>query len=180
MKKEIYLITLKAEERAGLLHLITGMIEKPQIEIKSLILAPSNIHGIVAINIELHVKSQSISTLALKLENIIEVLSVQVAQHEQVIAIRAAYFRLAKGFLADTAFTELHKHRAMIVNWSADEFIVAHHGNDQSVRLLYNLVDGPFLLGFSQTGLISEQSINDFDAQDRVENTIERITRLAA
>lgn len=186
MNKENYLLTIKAEERPGLLHLITGMIEKRQGEIKSLNAAPTDLHGILLVTIEIGLPDGRITALALKLENIIEVFSVEACQHQAAICLRAAYFRVARTFLDTPKVSLLQSPHTLIVSWHPDAFILAHHGNDRTVRELYHQLDGPHLLGFSQTGLISEASLKDTDAEGRVMGAdpsgmdVERITRLAA
>jgi len=168
MNKEHYLITIKAEERAGLFHLITGTIEKRQGSIISLNAAPTDIHGVVFITIEIYITESYVTSLAFKLENIIEVFSVQVVQQDSAICLRAAYFRIAKAFLDHQNVSILQKYNVVIVNWLPDAFVIAHHGNSHTVRDLYNKLDGPHLLGFSQTGLISEETLNGSDAESRV------------
>ena len=71
--KEHYLLTIKAENRQGLLHLVTGMIEKKLIAIKSLSAAPTDLHDLILITIEVEAAEKDVAQLALKLENIIEV-----------------------------------------------------------------------------------------------------------
>lgn len=184
--KEHYVLTIRAEDRRGLIHLVTGTIEKQQAEIKSLNAAPTDIHGIVLVTVEIIMAEEHLTTVALKLENIIEVFSVEAVQHEKAICLRAAYFRIAKTFLDTQNVSVLQKHNAVIVNWYAGAFLVAHHGNDQTVQALYNQLDGPHLLGFSQTGLISESSLisNEIDGRVMTCNEYvlneERIIRLAA
>jgi len=99
MKKENYLLTIKAEDRPGLLHLVTGVIEKKLIPIKSLSYAPTDIHDIILITIEVTGDENELAQLALKIENIIEVFSVEVTLYNSAVCLRAAYFKMAKAFL---------------------------------------------------------------------------------
>ncbi|MES2107948.1 MAG: ACT domain-containing protein [Bacteroidota bacterium] len=167
MNKEKYLLTIKAEERAGLLHSVTGLIERKHIEIKSLNLAPTDIHDVVMITIEVAVSESELTSLAFKLEKIIEVFSVQVTKYDQAVCLRATYFKVAKGLLETPQIAALQKHGAIIVNWYADAFLIAQHGTDTSILNLYNELDGPYLLGFTQTGLISDRALLD-DVEGRV------------
>jgi acetolactate synthase small subunit len=186
MKKQQFILTIKAEYRPGLLHLITGIIEKRQAEIKSLNAAQTDIHDIILVTIEIEVAESNLTSLALKLENIIEVFSVEASQFNQVVCLRAAYFKMAKAFLDTPKVSVLQNHNALIVNWYPDAFLLAHHGSDVTVRELYNQLDGPHLLGFSQTGLISDSSLINHEDEERVMTdngyviNEERISRLAA
>lgn len=168
MKKQPYILTIKADDRPGLLHLITGVIEKRQAKIKSLNAAQTDIHDIILITIEIAIAESNLTSLALKLENIIEVFSVEASQSNQVICLRAAYFKMAKTFLDTPKVSILNNHNALIVNWYADSFLLAHHGSDITVRELYNQLDGPHLLGFSQSGLISDSSLINHEDEERV------------
>ena len=152
-------MTIKAEERPGLLHLLTGMIEKRLLRIKSLSLAPTDIHDIVLISMEIFGTEKEMTSLALKLENIIEVMCVEVKLYKEVVCLRAAYFKLHKNFLETSKKSVLAKYSAVIVNWCDDSLLVAKYGSDAAIRNLYNELDGPYLIGFSQTGLITDSEL---------------------
>jgi len=171
--KENYVLTIKAENRLGLLHLVTGMIEKKRIGIISLNAATTDIPEVVLITIELNVAECDLMTLALKLENIIEVFAVEAIKYDKVICLRPAYFKMDKAFLGTPKVSLLKEYSAVIVKWYPDAFLVAQYGSNTAICNLYNHLDGPYLLGFSQTGLISESALIAHD-------DIERIIRLAA
>ena len=159
MKEEHYLVTIKAEDRPGLLHLVTGMIEKKLIRIKSLSLAPTDIHEIVLVTIELSVSESELTTLAFKLENIIEVFSVEVSRYDEKLCLRAAYYKLAKSFLESPKAIALSKYDATILKFYPDALLIAKYGTDATILNLYNELEGPHLLGFSQTGLITDSKL---------------------
>ena len=161
MRKETFVLTLKAEDRPGLLHLITGAIEKRLVRITSLSSASTDVHDMILITIEVEGEESILAQLALKLENIVEVYSVEVSRYNQAVCLRAAYFKIAKSFLETPRVSVLQKHSAVIVNWYADAFLVAKYGSDAAIRNLYNELDGPHLLGFSQTGLIADSKLMD-------------------
>ncbi|MFD2871926.1 hypothetical protein ACFS5N_05570 [Mucilaginibacter ximonensis] len=157
--KATYVLTIKAEDRPGLLHLVTGMIEKRLLRIKSLSLAPTDISFILLISIELDSTDREITSLALKLENIVEVMQVEVKLYEQVVCLRAAYFKLDKGLLASPQASALVKYGAVIVQMTSDNFLAAKYGSDIAILNLYNELEGPHLLGFIQTGFITDTNL---------------------
>lgn len=157
--RNAYTLTIKAEDRPGLLHLVTGMIEKKLVRIKSLSLAPTDIHDIVLITIELNIKESELTTLAFKLENIIEVFSVEVSRYDETLCLRAAYYKMAKTFLESPKAIPLSKYDATILKFYPDALLIAKYGTDATIRALYNELDGPHLLGFSQTGLITDSRL---------------------
>jgi len=157
--KTNFILTIKAEDRAGLLHLVTGLINKKQIPLISLSAAATDVHAIVLITAEVIAAEGVLASLALKLENIIEVFAVEVRQADQTLCLRAAYFKMSKGFLETPQLRLLEKYSAVIVNTSADGVLVAKYGTDMAIRTLYNELEGPHMLGFSQSGLIADSRL---------------------
>ena len=90
MKKEHVVITVKADNRPGLLHLVPGLLERKLIRIESLSLAPTDIHEIVLITIEVFMHEADVTPLVRKLENIIEVFEVEAVHYDQTACLRAA------------------------------------------------------------------------------------------
>ena len=67
--------------------------------------------------VEIEITESQVASLALKLENIIEVFSVEAVKNHQVICLRAAYVKMDKQFLETPRAGALQKHGAVIVNW---------------------------------------------------------------
>jgi acetolactate synthase small subunit len=190
MNKECYVLTIKAEDKPGLLHHITGMINRKRIDIESLSAAKTDIQLIVLITIELKVSEIALAQLALKLENIVEVFGVEATKASKAVCLRAAYFKMAKSFLESPQQAVLQKYGAVIVNIYPESILVAKYGSDLVIRELYNQLDGPHLMGFIQAGLISDTKLIDNDdvrvnlndESNGINSTIDkiRISRLAA
>ncbi|MES2277927.1 MAG: hypothetical protein V4592_18005 [Bacteroidota bacterium] len=154
-----YLLTIKAEDRLGLLHLVSGIIERRLIRIKSLSYVPTDIHDIILITIEVSGNESDLTQLAFKLENIVEVFSVEVSAYNEKVCLRAAYYKLAKTLLENPKAIALSKYDATIVKFYPDALLIAKYGTDASILKLYNDLEGPHLLGFSQTGLITDSNL---------------------
>lgn len=157
--KENYVLTIKAEDRPGLLHLITGIVNRKLIAIESLTAAKTGISGIVLITVELIVSEKALTPLVHKIENIIEVFAVEARLKAGVIALGAAYFKFSKEFISSPQAALLWKHGAQVINIYPDAILVSKCGRDAEIRALYNLVDGEHLIGFSQTGLIADSKL---------------------
>lgn len=157
--KENYVLTIKAEDRTGLLHLITGMINRKLITIESLTAAKTDIHDMVLITLEIFVSEKALMPLVYKIENIIEVFEVEARLKERVIVLSAAYFKFSKAFISSPQAALLWKHGAQVVNIYPDAILVSKCGREAEIRALYNLVDGEHLIGFSQTGLIADSKL---------------------
>jgi acetolactate synthase small subunit len=157
--KEQFVLTIKAEDRPGLLHLVTGVIEKRLVKIISLSYAPTDIHGIILITVEVAGEESILAQLAFKLENIIEVFSVEVSRYNSHVCLRAAYFKIEKSFLESPKAIALSKYDTTIVKFYPEAVLLAKYGTDETILKLYNDLDGPHLLGFSQTGLITDSKL---------------------
>lgn len=171
--KEQYVITIKADNRPGLLHLVTGMINRRLIDIESLNAARTDINDIVLVSIELSISEKALTPLVLKLKNIIEVFSVEAVKTERAVAIRSAFFKMNKTFLATPAAEIIRRHQMQISNIYPDAILLAKSGSEAEIRSLYNQLEGPHLLGYSQTGIIVDSKLID-------NNDEWRISRLAA
>jgi len=170
---EHYVITIKADNRPGLVHLITGMINRKLIDIESLNAAKTDISSIVLITIELNVSEKALTPLLLKLENIIEVYAAEALKVDKVICHRSAFFKMSRSFLETPNALVLQKYGAAIVNLYKDAILICKSGSEAELQNFYNQLEGSHLLGFSQTGLISESKL--------IENSDEwRISKLAA
>jgi acetolactate synthase small subunit len=173
MKIGSYVLTIKADDRPGLLHLITGIINRRLIEIESLSAAKTDIQTIVLITIELNISEKALTQLVLKLQNIVEVFNVDAVKMTQAACLRAACFRMDKAFLKTPEKAALLKYSAAIVNIYNDSVLITKFGSEAAIRDLFNQLDGPHLMGFSQTGLIADSKLI-------IHEDIERISGLAA
>jgi len=173
MKQENYLLTIKAEDRPGLLHLVTGVLNRKLVPIISLTAAPTDIHDIVLITMEINISDKALEPLLYKLENIIEVFAVEAVNASKVICQRSAYFSMDKKVLTSPQAAAITRFDAQIVNLYPDGVLIGKSGSDAVIRALYNALEGSYLLGFSQTGLIADTKLIAHE-------DIERIIRLAA
>jgi acetolactate synthase small subunit len=153
---EKYVLNIKADDRPGLVHLVTGMINRRLIEMESINAAKTDIRSVVMITIELQISEKALQPLILKQENIIEVYAVDAIKAGKVIGIRSAIFKLSKSFLETPEALVLQKYGASIINLYPEAVLVTKSGCDEDILNLYNQLEGPHLLGFIQTGLITD------------------------
>jgi len=163
-----YVLTIKAKDRPGLLQMVTGMLDRRQAPVLSLTVEPTDVHEIVLISIETELTDHEATTLALKLENVVEVFSVDTKVYDEETCLRAAWCKLDLAFLDTPKAAVLTKYGAVIVQWYPNAFLVAKYGTDKAIRELYNQLDGPQLFGFSQTGLINDSRLIDHDNDERI------------
>jgi len=157
--KTDYVVTIKAQDRPGLLHLVTGILNRKLIPIISLNAAPTDVHDIVSITMEISISEKALQPLLYKLENIIEVFSLEAVRYDQAISLRSAFFKMDKAVLASQQVSAIRKWEAQMVSLYPDSVLIAKSGNEEVIRSLYNDLDGPYLLGFSQTGLITDSKL---------------------
>jgi acetolactate synthase small subunit len=173
MKSDHYLLTLRAEDRPGLLHIVTWVLIWKFIPITSLTAAPTDIHDIVLITMEITQTEKALQPLLYKLENIIEVFAAEATKYDTALSQRSAYFRLDREKIDSPQASVISKYEAQLVNLYPDAMLIGKSGSEAVIRQLYNALEGPYLLGFSQTGLIANTKLI-------VHEDIGRIIRLAA
>jgi len=171
--KANYIVTIKATNRQGLLHLVTGIVNRKLIEIDSLTAAKTDIDDIVLITMEINVSEKALTPLVQKIQHIIEVFDVEAQLKESTVTLRAAYFKFRKAFISAPNAALLSKHGAQVINLYPDAILVSKTGCEAEISQLYSLVANEHLLGFSQTGLIADSSLIEYKDE-------ERISRLAA
>jgi len=172
--KSHYALTIKATNRPGLLHSVTGIINRRLICIKSLNAAPTDVHEIVLITIEIQIAEKDLKALTLRLENIVEIFSVDAIRYDKAICRRSCFFKLDKRMLTGgPQAIVISKWDAQIISMQGNTVLIYKSGSEDVIRRLYNELDGPYLLGFSQTGLIVDSRLIEGD-----ESSV--ISRLAA
>jgi acetolactate synthase small subunit len=163
----MYIITIKAEDRPALLHLVTGVLNKKLITIISLNAAQTDIHDIVLITMQVEVPENALGPLLAKLQNIIEVYTVEAVPLSRAFCLRAAYFKLDKAILDSPLRSAFQKFGAQIANIHPGTILVSIYGSEVAIRLLYNELEGPYLLGLSQTGVIADSKLIGHDKEDQ-------------
>lgn len=163
MEKQKYLLIIKADDRPGLLHLVSGMINRRLIEIESVSAAKTDVRSIVIITVELMISKKALQSLVLKLANIIEVYAVDNIKVSDAIGVRSALYKLSKAFLETPGKGVLQKYGACIVNVDQQTILVSKSGCDADILHLYRQLEGPYLLGFIQTGLITDNYLINED-----------------
>ncbi|MBS1524859.1 MAG: hypothetical protein JST19_04365 [Bacteroidetes bacterium] len=154
-----YVLTLKAEERPGLLHLVTGILNRKLIPILSLTAAPTDIHNIILISMEISASEKALEPLVAKLENIIEVFAVEATPYSAAVCQRSAYFLLSREFMSSTKSSVVNRWEMQLVNLYENKVLFAKSGSEAVICRVYNELEGPYLLGFSQTGLIADTKL---------------------
>lgn len=168
MNKEHYVLTIKAEDRPALLHLITGVVNKKLVPLISLTAAPTDIHDIILITMEIEISERALSPLILKLENIIEVFAIDAVQYNSAISQRSAYFRMSKEILATSQAEAINKYGAQIVMLDSHVVLISKSGSDAVIRQLYDALEGRHLMGFSQTGIIVDNGLIGHEDTERI------------
>lgn len=80
MKNGNYVLTINADDRPGLIHLVMCTINRRLIEIESLSAVKTDIQTIVLITIELNISEKVLRQLMSKLQNIVEVFNVEAVE----------------------------------------------------------------------------------------------------
>jgi acetolactate synthase-1/3 small subunit len=160
---EKFIITIKAENRPGLVGQITALLNRKQLNMESMSAAKTDISSVIMISIELMINGGTVRPLIHKLQNIIEIYGVDVVNSSESVAQRVAYFKLSKELLNTPQCAVLKKSGLQLINFNRDAILLSKAGNENEIRLLYNQLEGPHLLGFMQSGLITDTLLIDND-----------------
>jgi len=159
MKAIKYILTVRAGDRPGLLHLITGVLNRKLIPVVSLTAAPTDVYDIVLITMEVEASERALEPLLLKLENIVEVYGAEAVPHEEAVCLRSTFFKMDKEILSSPQAKAVSKWEAQIVHMDQDTVLLAKSGSETVIRRLYNELEGPYLMAFSQTDVITNSKL---------------------
>jgi acetolactate synthase small subunit len=178
--QEKYVLIIKAEDRPGLLHIVTGVLNRKLVPIVSLTAAPTDIHAVALITMEIGISEKALSPLIFKLKNIIEVFAVEVIKPDKAVTQRSAYFSVDKQLLASPQASAISKYGGQIVNLHPNSVLIAKSGSEAAIHLLYNALEGPFLFGFSQTASITDSKLISHEDIERISGSRRTTLPLAA
>ncbi|MDB5116201.1 MAG: hypothetical protein JWQ79_1693 [Mucilaginibacter sp.] len=171
--KEKYLLSVLADSSPGLLSRVIIMLTRRRIEMDSVNMAKTDINSVVLITIEIAINTNEIKQLQLQIEKIIEVIKTDAVLCRSVVNQKLAFFKLSNNILELPQGAVIQKYGAQIINLYPDAFVISKAGSETVISELYNKLEGKYLLGFAQTGMLVDSSL--LDGNDEW-----RISRLAA
>jgi acetolactate synthase small subunit len=157
--KANYLLNILSEDKKGLVSMITILLNRNNLEIECISTARTDIHSQVLINLQLFAEANELRKVCLKINNIIEVSSVEVLLLNDSWYQKTALFTFdRKGY--DSAVNNLiQKYGAILVGVVNDNLIIQKNGRDEDIQLLYNALEGKYLKSFCKGAAVSLQSL---------------------
>lgn len=166
--KEKYLLTIKAEEAPGVLARVLTMLSRRRIEMESVSMSKTDLIGVILISGEIYIDANEGKNLQFQLAKIIEVIIVHIVPAQSVTMHKTAFFKLSADVLREEPENSIQKYGAQLVKVSKDAFIISKTGSEETIKELYNKLDGKHLIGFAQSGVIADTPLLECDDEWRI------------
>jgi acetolactate synthase small subunit len=157
MKKEALttkLFSLSCQDQDGILSRIIQTFSRPNYSIVTLSQARTDVREVVLITLELRIPAAKVDHMVLRLEKIIGVLEVTVSFG--AIMQHAVY---CLSSCNGTALDILRRHQAQTITQHQDHWLIQQTAHPSDIQRLYNELDGPSLVGFSQLPIAISQPL---------------------
>jgi len=164
-----YVITIKAIDRPGLLHLITGQLNRKLIPVRALNAVPF-VDGEVLITLTILASERALSPLLFKLENIIEVISIHAAPFNDALIWQSVLVKLNPEVMNSAGREILKESFVEILSAMPGYVLIAAYGSPIKLKLVVKKLS-PYVSGISFSAALTDSPIMDKE---------DRISRLAA
>jgi len=157
MKKEALttkLFSLSCQDQDGILSRIIQTFSRPNYPVVTLSQARTDVREVVLITAEVRLPAAKVDHMVLRLEKIIGVLEVTVSFGAMM---QYAVYRLSScnGETLDI----LRRHQAQTVMQHQGHWLIQQTALPSEIQKLYNELDGPALVGFSQVPIAVSQPL---------------------
>lgn len=160
---EQFIFSIYAEDKKGLIGQLLMHFNRSSYDVQSLNVARTDISDLVLITLEATMPASIIEPFRHKLQKIVEVYAVNVIPATEGLK-KMGFYRLANAALDAKLWTLMTKYGATLSSLGEQSLVIARTGSDQDLAELYELLEGPHLLGFCKSGLIVEESLVPFDS----------------
>ncbi len=157
MKKEALttkLFSLSCEDQDGILSRIIQTFSRPNYPVVTLSQARTDVHEVVLISLEVRIPAAKVDHMVLRLEKIIGVLEVTVSFGA---IMQYAVYRLSS--CTGETLNILRRHQAQTITQHQGHWLVQQTAQPSDIQRLYNELDGPALVGFSQLPIAISQPL---------------------
>lgn len=157
-----FIFSIYADDKKGLVGQILIYFNRSSYDVLSMNVARTDISDLVLITLEAVVPAQSLLPFTEKLKKIIEVHTLQAYPAGEGLK-KTGFYRLDNSALNQKLWALMSKYGAMLSNMGENSLVISKTGSDRDLTELYELLEGPHLLGFCKSGLIVEESLNHFE-----------------
>ncbi len=156
MKRE-FTISVFSENHAGMLHRITTAFTRRKINIESLTVSESEVHGIHRFTIVVNLEERYVRKLVTALEKQIEVHKVWHHINDDIIYQEIALYKVPTEVLAAGGAAEkiVRTHHARVLSVERDFTIIEKTGHREETQLLFEQLEPYGILEFVRSGRVA-------------------------
>lgn len=157
-----YTITAFSENHIGLLNRITIIFTRRHINIESLTVSESSIHGIHKFTIVVNATEEQVEKVVKQIEKQVEVLRAFYHPDDEIIYQEIALYKVPTQAVLDSTEVEqtIRKHNARILEITKDYTVIEKTGHKEETQDLYEKLKTFGLLQFTRSGRIAITKLN--------------------
>jgi acetolactate synthase small subunit len=157
-----FIFSIYAEDKKGLVGQILVYFNRSSYDVLSMNVARTDISDLVLITLEAEVPANSLLPFTEKLKKIVEVYTVHNYPAGEGLK-KTGFYRLSTSALNQHLWALTTKYGATLNSIGENCIVISKTGSDRDLTELYELLEGPHLLGFCKSGLIMEESLAHFE-----------------
>jgi acetolactate synthase-1/3 small subunit len=152
-----YTLTIFTENRIGLLNRITIIFTRRHLNLDSLNVSESEVHGIFRYTIVLKTTEDMIKKVVAQIEKLIEVIKAFYSLEEEVVHQEMALYKVSTNFLRNNSELEtiIRNSNARVLSIEEGYFILEKTGYKAETQELFNQLEPFGMLQFARSGRVA-------------------------
>ena len=157
MEEKEFTITAFSENSIGLLNRITIIFTRRHLNIESLAVSESAIHGIFKFTIVIKTNQELIEKVVKQIEKVVDVLRAYYLYQEEIIYQEIALYKVPTEALTQNSEIEgmVRKYNARILEVTSDYTVIEKTGHKEETQLLFDEMKKFGVLQFTRSGRIA-------------------------
>jgi acetolactate synthase I/III small subunit len=157
MEVKEFTITAFSENSIGLLNRITIIFTRRHLNIESLVVSESAIHGIYKFTIVVRTSQEHIENVVKQIEKVVDVLRAYFLCEEDIIYQEIALYKVPTEALTESTDIEglVRKYNARILEVTSDYTVIEKTGHKEETQQLFNDMRKFGVLQFTRSGRIA-------------------------
>jgi acetolactate synthase I/III small subunit len=157
MSNSLFTISAFTENSTGVLHRLTTVLTRRRINIESLCVSETERKGISRFTISIFSTEEAVRKVALQIERIIEVVSVEFHRDEALIYREIAFFRVkaVSSKIRSEIEEQIRRYGASVIYATSDAVIIERTGTESDINSLFYLLEPLGIEEFVRSGRIA-------------------------
>jgi acetolactate synthase small subunit len=161
-RNDQFIFSIYAEDKKGLIGQILIYFNRSGYDVKSMNVSRTDISDLVLVTLEAEVPKNALLPFTEKIKKIVEVYAVTTYPAGEGLK-KTGFYRLSAEALDQKLWALMAKYGAALSSMGEKSLVISKTGSDKDLAELYNLLEGPHLIGFCKSGLIVEESLVPFE-----------------